>query len=601
MFENGFVAMLNQYPYALSDRKAFIGLIHDLFPMEEMKTNLIISAYDLGIVPEIQKTKEIDKVFVNRFLKELLNKHGISEDNAKWAVTTWCVCYGKKVLRKSGEVIIDPVEPTSGQKATITSITERVIIEDQQLEDLIEIAKNELTVESCDAAIMLAERLEADISTCRVKRISIPTLTYPNTKKITKALFKLRLIAEKKEALYKRIYETDAEIEIIANNPSSKGQWARAIYLCHQQQALLNECESNNWPLPTVRYSAPSETEKQYELYKRMDWVDKTITAKKEKLRTKKQYMEFLQLCSEQQDSIDTCERNAWEIQTLQNRHPDEVARKATEEKKRAEQKRKVIKCGLCILIVFLGLAFLGIWGYKKYEESKIFSKNYKEAVTALQKMGFTNIQSLELTTGWERPYTVLELTVNGKPYDKKADYEPDAEVLVKYSSVDRIDLSSVLRGWKSSKYATVVDELKRQGFFVQTYTETTRNKNENEKIKYIKIEGENYTGGVCAVPMNAKFIITYYRLQITLGEYVSEYKNQKYTDVKNKLKEMGFTNFRFERTDETIIFKGNEGKVVDISIGGKLRPSAVDSFYYDEEVVIRVKTRKGSNYDGIY
>lgn len=100
---------------------------------------------------------------------------------------------------------------------------------------------------------------------------------------------------------------------------------------------------------------------------------------------------------------------------------------------------------------------------------------------------------------------------------------------------------------------------------------------------------------------MNAKFIITYYRLQITLGEYVSEYKNQKYTDVKNKLKEMGFTNFRFERTDETIIFKGNEGKVVDISIGGKLRPSAVDSFYYDEEVVIRVKTRKGSNYDGIY
>ena len=103
MFEDDFVEMLRQYESALYDQKKFVGLIHDLFPEAEMKGNLIISVYTLGIVSEIQKEKVINNIFANRFVKILQNKHGISKQNAAWAVSTWCVCYGMRVLGKSGD------------------------------------------------------------------------------------------------------------------------------------------------------------------------------------------------------------------------------------------------------------------------------------------------------------------------------------------------------------------------------------------------------------------------------------------------------------------------------------------------------------------
>ena len=116
MFEDDFVEMLRQYESALYDQKKFVGLIHDLFPEAEMKGNLIISVYTLGIVSEIQKEKVINNIFANRFVKILQNKHGISKQNAAWAVSTWCVCYGMRVLGKSGDLTIDPAEPVPDPK-----------------------------------------------------------------------------------------------------------------------------------------------------------------------------------------------------------------------------------------------------------------------------------------------------------------------------------------------------------------------------------------------------------------------------------------------------------------------------------------------------
>ena len=106
MFEDSFENMIRQYDQALSDRKIFVGLMRDLFPEESIRTNLLINVYDLGIVPEIQKALELDKAFAYRFTKQLQEDYGISKKNAEWAVSTWCVCYGKNILQKSCSVAV---------------------------------------------------------------------------------------------------------------------------------------------------------------------------------------------------------------------------------------------------------------------------------------------------------------------------------------------------------------------------------------------------------------------------------------------------------------------------------------------------------------
>lgn len=106
MFEDRFENMIRQYDQALADRKVFVGLMRDLFPEDNKKANLIIDAFDLGIAEEIQKASEIDNAFAYRFVKQLEDDHGISRQNAEWAVSTWCVCYGKNVLQKACGITI---------------------------------------------------------------------------------------------------------------------------------------------------------------------------------------------------------------------------------------------------------------------------------------------------------------------------------------------------------------------------------------------------------------------------------------------------------------------------------------------------------------
>ena len=82
----------------LSDRKRFNALMRDLFPEEEMKVNLLMAAYDLGIVAEIQKVSYLDRTFSFRFVRRLTASQGISENNAEWSIALWCICYGNQLL-----------------------------------------------------------------------------------------------------------------------------------------------------------------------------------------------------------------------------------------------------------------------------------------------------------------------------------------------------------------------------------------------------------------------------------------------------------------------------------------------------------------------
>lgn len=106
MFEDSFADMLQRYPEAVHDRKRFVGLMKDCFPDQQMQVNLVNTAFDLGIVDELEKARQINNTFAFRFVKRLLDEYGISRVNADWVISVWCVCYGKKALHKPCDIEI---------------------------------------------------------------------------------------------------------------------------------------------------------------------------------------------------------------------------------------------------------------------------------------------------------------------------------------------------------------------------------------------------------------------------------------------------------------------------------------------------------------
>ena len=100
MFEDSFLDMLRQYPNAVAEKKKFCGLMKDFFPGQQMQVHLINTTYELGIVEELTKAPQITNAFAFRFVKRLVDEYGVSRINADWAVSVWCVCYGKQLLHK---------------------------------------------------------------------------------------------------------------------------------------------------------------------------------------------------------------------------------------------------------------------------------------------------------------------------------------------------------------------------------------------------------------------------------------------------------------------------------------------------------------------
>ena len=105
--------MLQQYPEAISDKKKFVGLMKDFFPEQQMQVNLINTAFELGIAEELKKTNHISNAFAFRFVKRLLDEYGVSRVNADWAISVWCVCYGKQALHKPCDIEISKAKSGS--------------------------------------------------------------------------------------------------------------------------------------------------------------------------------------------------------------------------------------------------------------------------------------------------------------------------------------------------------------------------------------------------------------------------------------------------------------------------------------------------------
>lgn len=88
----------------VTDQRRIQSVLKDFFPDKKKDVNLLVLLLQTDILEKIKLQPVIDSLFVSKFVSVLENEYGIGADSAKYAVHTWCLCYGKYVLDKSCEL-----------------------------------------------------------------------------------------------------------------------------------------------------------------------------------------------------------------------------------------------------------------------------------------------------------------------------------------------------------------------------------------------------------------------------------------------------------------------------------------------------------------
>ena len=239
--------------------------------------------------------------------------------------------------------------------------------------------------------------------------------------------------------------------------------------------------------------------------------------------------------------------------------------------------------------------------------------KDYKTVENTLKGSGFSNVRTEEISSGWAKEGAVTKLTVNGEDnYKNNNTYDPDAKIVVQYSSGGRINATSCFSDWQNTNYSKVKANLDKAGFtnvkMIENITDVPSN---DELISKIKINNGTFNGGECYVQKDAPIYIDYFVCKLKIGIPSSEIKDNNYKDLAEKLKQKGFSNITIKRADD--MYHGfigfgdwfgswgtTEGNVKEFSIGGKTDFSEEDSFDFDDEIIITVHTYEDKDYDEI-
>ena len=236
-------------------------------------------------------------------------------------------------------------------------------------------------------------------------------------------------------------------------------------------------------------------------------------------------------------------------------------------------------------------------------DNAQLIGQNYKDVVDNLKDIGFTNITTQEIKTGWAKGNSVVGVTVNNsEEYDSSAIFKPNAKIVVKYSSDDRIDATTILEDWQEKDWEKVQEALIKQGFKdVEAVVIQTDNPEDNRKIKTITIGNEVFKAGECYVQKAVPFNIEYYELLITIGHKSSYYKGKKYAGIVEELQKQGFTNIKLLRSDDLKNgFLNKEGTIRTITIGDMAKFKAEDIFKYDDKIEIVVNSYKDKGCEDI-
>ena len=237
-------------------------------------------------------------------------------------------------------------------------------------------------------------------------------------------------------------------------------------------------------------------------------------------------------------------------------------------------------------------------------DNTSFIGQNYEAVVKSLTDDGFTNVRTEKYNSGWAKANTVTAVTINNQTsYDSEDVYSPDVKIVVKYSSDNRVNITSTMANWDSKNYKKLEQALRTAGLTnIITKESETSTHSKNQKVAGVTFYGENFTGGECYLPETTPIVIKYYNLKLSIRNSASDYEKRNYTEVVEELKKAGFTNIVLKRTNKMGLLSWftEEGSIKSISIDNKVDFTANESFAYDSKIIIVVNTYEGKGCEDI-
>ena len=96
--------ILNNHLQCLENRTMLRNLLMDYFKGNNLMVNIILDAYDMGIVDIINQTDCIDNLLLGKCIKKLQNDFGVSAENANSSIQFWISEYAIACLKKKVEL-----------------------------------------------------------------------------------------------------------------------------------------------------------------------------------------------------------------------------------------------------------------------------------------------------------------------------------------------------------------------------------------------------------------------------------------------------------------------------------------------------------------
>lgn len=465
---------------------------------------------------------------------------------------------------------------------------------DQQIGKAIAQAERELSTESCNAAVTLLDELNREIELWAKKKGTSPAVKNADTKTLYQRMATLKKTAEQKEALYSSILETDARLHSLEamSNPTAV-QYQEAVNLCQELKKLIVNCKNQQFLLPKIRYTDPDTAKRRFAHYQEMFATDQEISSRRN-LSSGKQYTAFMNLCEKQARNIELCSKNNWEVPALSNPDPNSLMQTAEQEIKNFRKNvGKAILVVAIILSVPIIVITLKIKDYLDtvavpFSSEYVVSQDCSDIREELENAGFTNIKTVASEDGWLDDNEVIGVTVDNDSFSKDDRYEPEVSIVITYSSTGRIDVSESLQDWQAKTCSDVVATLKEAGFTnITTIKQPTSNKKDDKLIAKISLNSNSnpYTNGHCYLPKDAPIDITYHTLVLNPPNSNAAFIGQKYKDVVEDFKELGFTNVQ---TEEIKTGWAESNSVIAVSFNNQISYSESDAYEPDVKIVVK-------------
>ena len=469
-------------------------------------------------------------------------------------------------------------------------------------------AKDTFSADGFKCFFALVSEYETLIGECRENNINCSKFQFGKVNELKLDVQEFQKRFAKRQELYGEMYKIDQEIASMDQSPEYSAELLdKLISKCYEMNELKLKCTKKNWDLPNLQCSSPEHYINKYQLYKKMIEVDKIIaplanTDDISKLRT------LRKMCLLQKNNIQTCKGNGWDIPNLTVNHVEQLFTRSNSIVNSADRKRReklTIAVVLTSIALIVGVSIISYVHYHnthtkiEYSSDELVGMDYKKVKREFQQAGFENVRIKEVDDGYLPAGQVFSVTINSNPdVVENRYYRKDADVVINYSSSERIDITNLVSSWDEDEYSDLRRKLELQGFDVDIDEVFNDDLSNNDGIYSLTVNGVPYNRGDCCVPPGCSIDMCIYALAICIDDEPDDFVGRDYENVLDDLEEMGFDNITFERKDDLITgILTAEGSIDSITINGSSTFDEDDVYCHDAEIVIVVHTFSGRDY----